>query len=188
MFFVLSKSGSIVSRGIRWFTRGEFSHASFLFERTSIVRDAIDAFCHTYPEQAGPYVPELFSKEPLIIEAVWPRVRAVRFSQAFTDPASYRVFCVGTSVEQDVKLIAWCLQQLGKPYDLVGDIHFFTRQGYAVQPEHKWFCSEMLFEGLERIAILLFLLTEGWEVWPDLCKRSPIVRPSCWQPLKPITT
>lgn len=62
-------------------------------------------------------------------------------------------------------------QQRGKKYDYVGVLRFVTRRRRG--DNEKWFCSELVFEALKSAKIPLFVRTEGWEVSPDMLKRSP---------------
>ena len=144
MRILLSKSGNVISRGIRWFTRGEWSHASLLFDSDHV------------------------------IEAVYPRVRTVSFKAEYPDPKQYQIFWVDVTDEQLKSVLKYASAQIGKPYDLKGDWHFFTRQNYESQPDTKWFCSELVYESFHEAGIDLFSETRGWQVWPDLLKRSTL--------------
>ena len=136
----------MVSRGIRWFTRGEYSHATLLFD------------------------------SDYAIEAVYPRVRAVYFKSVYKDLTKYKVFEVVTTDEQHKAILAYSAAQINKPYDWVGDLHFVTRQDYANQPDNKWFCSELVFESFKQAGVELFKNTEGWQVDPDMLKRTTLAK------------
>lgn len=133
-----------MSAGIRWFTRGQLSHASLL------------------------------TPDNRVIEAVWPRVREQHFLKSFPNGSEYEIFEVPANKSQEAVIIEYARKQIGKPYDLIGDLHFFTRQGYQGQPDNKWFCSELVFQAFTEGGIKLFNETEGWEVWPDMLKRSTL--------------
>jgi uncharacterized protein YycO len=145
MRFVLSRSGNVISKGIRWWSRGKWSHARLLFD------------------------------DGVIIEAVWPRVRKVVFNPT-EDQGNYQIFEVQTTRQQHADILSYAQLQIGKRYDLIGDLHFVTRQDYASQPDTKWFCSDLVFESFREGGIDLFWDTRGWEVWPDLLKRSMLAR------------
>ena len=77
--------------------------------------------------------------------------------------------------EQEAVVRAYAEKQIGKPYDWIGDAHFVTRQDYENQPDDKWFCSELVFESIGQV-LWLFARTRGWQVAPDLLKRSKDLR------------
>ena len=147
MRVILSRGGNPISRTIRWITRGPWSHASLL------------------------------RPDNMVLEAVWPRVRLLPFAVWVKPmkPSNFQIFTVETTAPQSEDVCAYALAQVGKPYDLIGDLHFLTRQGYADQPDTKWFCSELVFESFREAGIHLFARTEGWQVDPQLLARSTLV-------------
>lgn len=147
MEIILTHSGNPFARGIRWFTRGAYSHAALRF-----------------PNQT-------------VIEAVWPRVRELPFVSwaATMERGSYDIFTLDATQLDTALIYTYAHAQVGKSYDLVGDLHFVTRQDYATQPDDKWFCSELAFEACFATGIVLLARTRGWQVSPDLLSRSPLL-------------
>jgi len=148
MKILLTDSGNIFARGIRWFCRGNWSHAAMLFS------------------------------DGTVIEAVWPKVRKIPFAEWLEGKGTqFKIFTVETSEAQTAGIRAYAEAQIGKPYSLSGDLRFVTRQNYESQPDDDWFCSEYDFECFyEGAAIALFARTRGWQVWPDMLQRSVLVK------------
>jgi uncharacterized protein YycO len=146
MRFVLKKGTTTLDDAIKWFTRGAYSHASLL------------------------------TPDDRIIEAVWPKVREQAFLESYPEKCKYNEFEVKTTPYQDALITEFARKQVGKPYDLIGDLRFVTRQNYQSQPDNKWFCSELVFQSFLAGGVTLFNKTEGWEVCPDLLKRSPLAK------------
>lgn len=146
MRFILTSSGSIPSRFIRWFTRGAYSHAALLFSDNTV------------------------------IEALPGGVRKLIWQDWLEDnqDSRYVILSVKTTDAQEELMRRFAEDQDGKPYDWMGDWHFLTRQGYAQQPNDKWFCSELVFETFEEGGVKLFLRTEGWEVSPEMLNRTTL--------------
>jgi len=71
------------------------------------------------------------------------------------------------------KAWAWADSQVGKPYDFTMVARFLSRRGESSRSKEKLFCSELVFNALRQGALELFKQTQGWEVSPDLLKRSP---------------
>ena len=142
----LYKSRTIVSRLIRWQTRGEYSHAALHFDGIT----SIEAW-HKGGVQQGS-IGHLHGKgtEIDVYEIVPPYN-----DQAISDYAE---------------------AQVGKPYDFTMVARFMSRRGESRRSKGKLFCSEMVFDGLGLGGVHLFRKTEGWEVSPDLLKRSPLLR------------
>lgn len=146
MRFLLTHSGTPLAKGIRWFTRGHFSHVAMLFS------------------------------DDTVIEAVWPRVRKLTFNdwaKEMGEGEEYKIFTLDTDKEEGIR--AYAEAQVGKPYDIIGDLHFVTRQDYPTQPDSEWFCSEVAFESCWVNDVLLFARTRGQDVSPDMFSRSPLL-------------
>ncbi len=144
MRIILCKGNGRVSRLIRWFTRGEYSHAALLFSDNVVIE------AHA---QHG--VQHLYLSTWMVLNP-----------QAGAD-----IYELDLTPEQEAVVRAYAMVQVGKPYDWIGDLHFVTRQDYEQQPDDKWFCSELVFESIGQV-LWLFARTRGWQVAPDLLKRS----------------
>lgn len=146
MRFVLKKGTETLDDTIKWFTWGKYSHMSLLTD------------------------------DNLVVEAVWPRVRKLPFSVAYPRLSLCDVFHVDTTPEQDKQIISFALAQVGKPYDLIGDLHFLTRPNYVNEPDDKWFCSELGFRAFLEGKIELLARVEAYKVYPTLISYSPLAR------------
>ena len=144
MRIILSRGGNPISRTIRWLTWGDWSHASLL------------------------------TPDNTVIEAVWPRVRTLPFAEWVQGVAAkdFQIFTVQTTVAQTEDVIAFAHEQVGKHYDLAGDLHFLIRKNYAQEPDDRWFCSELVDRCFKEAGVELFARTEAWRVDPELLSRS----------------
>lgn len=142
----LYKSNTVISKLIRWQTRGTYSHAALHFGDGS----AIEAW-HKGGVQSGP-VGHLHDKgtEVDIFEI-----------DAFYYPKLTQMYA---------------LEQVGKKYDFRMVARFVSRRGETSGSKDKLFCSELVFDALVYGGLPLFEHTKGWEVSPDLLKRSPYLK------------
>lgn len=139
----LYKSKALVSRLIRWQTRGEYSHAAL----------------HFYGDTAI----EAWHKGGVQIGAV---------GQLHDKGTKIDIFHINKFFLEDVTQV-FAEAQVGKGYDFRMVARFLTRQSEARGSDAVWFCSELVFEALLKGGCELFKNTKGWEVSPDLLKRSP---------------
>ena len=142
----LYKTGGIISRLIRWQTRGEYSHAALLFDGET----SIEAW-HKGGVQEGP-IGHLHSKGTQI--------------DVYEIDAPH---CEGLIRE-------YADAQVGKPYDFMMVARFMSRRGETKRSKGKLFCSELVYMAMEYGGVDLFHHTEAWEVSPDLLKRSPLLK------------
>ena len=138
----LYKSKTMVSRLIRWQTRGDYSHAAI-----HIHGMAVEAW-HRGGVQRGP-IGHLHEKG--------------------TEIDIFKI----TGLHVPLLVEAFALEQVGKPYDFTMVGRFLSRRGESRRSKTKWFCSELVFDALAEGGLRLFRNTQGWEVSPDLLKRSP---------------
>ena len=142
----LHKTRGLISRAIRWQTRGTYSHASLIFvDPTSSM--AIEAW-HRGGVRCGPVGHLQNPDDPIDLYAV------------------NAPFDLGNTLE-------FALEQVGKPYDfrmVAGFVSRRTRE--ARRSLGKWFCSELVYAALEKGGLRLFNQTKPFEVSPDLLKRS----------------
>jgi len=143
----LFKSRSLIGRLIRWQTRGEFSHAALVTESGAVYESR---------EFIGVRkMPSLASATPKCDKAV--------------------LFTVDIDAETEARVARFCESHLGEPYDYLSVARFISRRKEAASSRSKWFCSELVFDALKYAGVELFRETSGWEVSPDLLKRSPLV-------------
>jgi len=138
----LYKSKTIVSRLIRWQTRGDYSHAALHCDG-----EAIEAW-HRGGVQRGP-IGHLHKKGTVI--------DIFKVNKLYTNTLTK----------------AFAVEQVGKPYDFTMVGRFVSRRGVSRRSKKKWFCSELVFDAFVEGGLRLFKNTQGWEVSPDLLKRSP---------------
>lgn len=74
------------------------------------------------------------------------------------------------------RLEKWLDEQVGKKYDLTMVFRFITRMQEARRSSGKWFCSEYVYAGFQKVGVELLARTEPWEVSPNLLRRSPKLR------------
>ena len=140
------RSEGIVSRLIKWQTRGPYSHASVLLDDgtiwESVASDGVRR-CHatTYAKQ---YAANQIDSAKVIL----------------TD-------------EEYERFIQCWMEQEGKPYDRSGVLGFVTRRRQTTHSNARWFCAEILYYALSTVCGPLFNKTEPWEVHPTLLARAP---------------
>jgi uncharacterized protein YycO len=139
----LYKSKGIIGTLIRWQTRGEYSHAALHLDDMT----AIEAW-HRGGVQRGP-IGHLHKKGTVI-----------------------DVYDIAPLFVEDL-VRDWAQAQVGKPYDFIMVARFMSRRGESSRSKKKLFCSELVFNALQQGGLSLFKKTSGWEVSPDLLKRSP---------------
>jgi len=140
----LYKSNTIISKLIRWQTRGKYSHAALHFGGDKV---AVEAW-HKGGVQKGP-------------------VGHLHANGTQIDIYDIKRFFFEDVVE------AYATEQVGKPYDFTMVARFMSRRGESSRSKEKLFCSELVFDALNKGGLNLFKKTRGWEVSPDLLKRSP---------------
>ena len=157
MRYILVKGTGIVSKLIRWQTRGQYSHAALLFSDNVVIESRERHYdIATKKHTSG--------------------VQKVSFDywKQLIGDAPFTVFDVEPITNDDEsKIRAFAESQIGKPYDYLGVLRFITRKNYQSQPDDKWWCSELVFQAIAEV-VLLFANTEGWWVNPDLLQRTPL--------------
>jgi uncharacterized protein YycO len=148
-----------VSKLIEWQTRGYDSHSALLFSDDTV----IESRERHYDRLTGTHK----SGVEKLSFADWKLVNP---------GIKFRIFYVETTPEQEANIRAFAEAQVGKPYSYLGVLRFITRQDYQNQPDDAWWCSEIVFQAFLAGPVVLFKLTEGWEVSPQLLPRSPLAR------------
>lgn len=149
VYVCLHRGTSLVSRMIRWHSRGNYSHASIVLPdgRHCESREGKGVLMHPKFTLTNPS--ELVD---------WFTVDNLTAAQV-------------------ARLVAFFEAQVGKPYDWPMVFGFVSRsriEGH--ESAGKWFCSEMDYAGFVDIGIHLLARTHAWEVDPDMLSRSPALR------------
>jgi len=147
MRIALFRSKSFISRAIRWQTRGDFSHAAIVSDGGTLWE----------------------AKEFVGVH------RLDHFMDAVDPGETFEMFRVETTPHQTRMMIDWLNAQCGHKYDYRAVLRFLTRE--PVEEDGDWFCSELAFEAFYQAGVELFRDTRGWQVCPDMLKRSTLVKP-----------
>jgi len=160
----------IPSRAIRFLTRSDYSHSSFLFDagacsaasgmvkrgvdlgkiKNIAVGSTVEAWQPTV--QNAPSVSALHTKGT--------KIDIFKFVQPLT-------------VLEEEKLLLTLEPEIGWPYDWKNVIKFVTkRQG---SPDGAYFCSELVYAMTRAIGRELLARTNPWECPPDWIHRSPLL-------------
>jgi hypothetical protein len=139
----LYKGKTMISRLIKWQTRGEYSHAALI----------VDGVLYEAKEFKGVLKRKAYDDE---------------------DKITYDDFLVSIEKEKKAPLVEFLEKQLSKKYDYISVLRFITRSQETRKSAGKWFCSEIIFAALKKVGIVLFNLTEPFEVNPDDLKRSVV--------------
>lgn len=143
----LFRGRSLLSRLIRWQTRGEYSHAALLFSDGLFV-EAREGVGVRF-SQAG-----VFARPGERVD--W--------------------FAVMVTPTQEDDLRAFCYQQRGCQYDYRAIVAFVTRTHLTTEHATRWFCSELVYAAFQAAGIRLLRGTCPWEVSPALLARSPLLQ------------
>lgn len=148
-----SKGKSLISKFIKWFQWG-------------------DAHTHTF------YIPEsqINLDNPEIIEA-WHNPNGVKKQQFFknhTVGTEFDIYYVEATEEQYINFEAFMISKIGFKYDFLGFFGFATRLK-STESTDKYFCSELLFDGLIHVGIELFKNTVPQEISPAMFIKSPLL-------------
>lgn len=81
----------------------------------------------------------------------------------------------GLTPSQSAVAHRWAEAQCGKPYDYLGVLRFMSRRTSSAN--HRWFCSELVFEAFMRAGLPLLARTPSSRVSPGLLSRSPLLVP-----------
>lgn len=140
---------SLISRMIRWHTRGLWSHAAIV----------IDGVVYEAREGRG------------VIKRRWG-------TSGYPDKAwTLRTPVEALSLEQVEAMKNWLDVQMGSPYDYVQVSRFLTRFKWTRRmSDGKWFCSELVFEAFKQVGVDLFDNVEAFEVPPVWLDRTVLLR------------
>lgn len=85
---------------------------------------------------------------------------------------SIAMFAVEVGAQQKSDAVRFLEKELGCAYDYISVLRFISRRDGG--SPNRWFCSELVFCALERADIHLFNESQGWQISPDLLKRSTL--------------
>ncbi|MFH0878564.1 MAG: hypothetical protein V2A34_02515 [Lentisphaerota bacterium] len=109
-----------------------------------------------------------------IIEA-WSKgvTHTRRFDDDHMQGTIIELFKVRLTEGEESGLEEFLLSQKGKAYDWAGILAFASR--LEIQSQDKWFCSELLFAGFDKIKKPLLARIPAWKVPPGLLLNSPLL-------------
>lgn len=127
----------LVSKAIRWQTRGRYSHAAWLLPTGEVIESHIRSGVRL---ASSPFVQNG-------IEATFD---------------VYAVRCLTGA--QCLAISAFLRRQIGAKYDMLGILRFLA--GVNRDNFHRWFCSELVAEACEEAGRPL-LRTDAWKISPE---------------------
>lgn len=135
----------LISRAIRWQTRGRYSHAAILFSDGVLIE----------------------ARERFGVRRLWPYAAAV-----YLGAERAELFRLTVPV-QEAPARAFAEAQLGKAYDIGSVLRFITRSQETRTGSGKWFCSELTFATLTKAGAPPLARIEPWAVSPEHLSHSP---------------
>jgi len=159
VYFGASKGKSFISKIIKWFQWGDpHTHIFYVVSKDDI-------------------------KNPTVIEA-WhePLLRGgqVRLGKFFeenkyhTKGTEITYYSLSVTPQQKVALEKYLMSKIGFKYDLLGILGFATRLSNT-HSSNKYFCSELIFDGLQHIGVDLLKDTVPQSVTPAMFVKSPLL-------------
>lgn len=145
-YIAFYRGTSFISRAIKWFTWGNFSHVSYIFDDDRV----IEAW-----HKGGVVERQSFH------ESHKPGTRVER----------YKVKDM-THV-QEVEFIDKLRKEVGKKYDFRGIVGFIRRAD--THDFLKWFCSELIMQKLKDVGIDLLCRVKAYQVSPSELNQSPLL-------------
>lgn len=147
MQIALYRGTSLISKLIRWQTRGEYSHAAVILLDST----AIEAW-HK-PGQVR---------------------RQQSLSQGHTPGTAVDIFDVELEPRQEFACEDFLRRQLGAPYDFMAIARFLTKRD--ADSQEKWFCSELVFAAYEFAGVELLQNITANRVHPSMLSYSPLLK------------
>lgn len=152
MKILLHRGHGPVSLAIRWQTRSLYSHAGLCLPDGSVV------------------------------EAWWPRVRqtsGIGAGHRHLERIDIFDFARPLTKAEAESMTARATRLVGARYDWKSVLRFVTRERSA--EDHRWFCSELVYDVCARGGHPLLARTPAWRVPPDWIARSPALKFIGWQ-------
>jgi uncharacterized protein YycO len=135
------KGISRISRFIRFFNWGDYSHVAWVDNETM---ECIESWA------------------PCGVRMV-PTIH-----HQHTPGTPVDIFSVQTTDEQEKAVREFLLSQVGKAYDWPGIASFVTRRKSGEDPAEKWFCSELIMAAYQSIGVNLLERIPAYKVSPSM--------------------
>lgn len=151
VYVCLHSGTSLVSRLIRWHSRGDYSHASIVLPdgRHFESREGQGVLCHRKFALTNP-----------------------------TEIVDWFVLADPLDEAEVARLATWLESQVGKGYDWWMVAGFLSRSPIeATASAGKHFCSELVYGGLAAVGCLLLRTHDAWRISPVMLGLSLRLRP-----------
>jgi len=119
IYYIAFKGISLVSKLIRFWTRGDYSHVGVLINK--------DVYIEVWPESKFNAISMKWDKGSPFIKHK-PKTEVTIFELEFKNKDDY------------LRMVNWYYSLIGKPYDWLAIIGFVLR--FKLKPNNKYFCSE----------------------------------------------
>ena len=145
-YIAFYRGTSLISRIIRKFTWGEFSHVAYMFEDGRV----IEAWHRGGVQERKSYHDG---------------------HTAGTRIERYQI--EGMTVMQEELFVQALRHEIGCKYDLKGIVGFIRRR--AINDMNKWFCSELIMQKLKDVGIEFLLRIKPYQTSPTELNVSPLL-------------
>lgn len=145
----LYRGRSVLSRAIRWQTRGEYSHAAWVLPDRSVI-------------------------EAWAPGGVQHNVSLGRAHTAGTVVDLYAIR--GLTAPQHEEIERFLRSELGGGYDYGNLLKFMSRRRGG--HNERWFCSELVFAACVAAGVRLLERIAAWQVSPSMLALSPLLVPA----------
>ena len=143
--FAFYRGISLVSKAIKWFTRSNYSHVSY-----------IDGSGQVY-------------------EAWPPRARITpSYNVGHAAGTIIDLYRCPMSPTQEATMVAYLTGCIGIKYDFAGVLGFISRRAGA-QRQDKLFCSEMIVDACRAAGVILIERTPSYAISPGHLSTSPLL-------------
>ena len=85
-------------------------------------------------------------------------------------------FKIDLTKYQELGLVEYLENQLGKHYDYIGLLGFIFYINFRANNSNKLFCSELVFEALKHVGVLLLDRVKGYKISPVILSYSPVLK------------
>ena len=144
MIIAAYKGRSLISKLIKWQTRGKYSHVAVMLSDNEIIE--------AWHSPA--------------------RVRVIHsLSEGHKPGTPIDLFEVKTTPAQDKSIRHFLRSEVGKKYDFAGVARFLSRR--SKDNADKWFCSELAFSAFRSADIDLLKRIDAYQVDPVALSTSP---------------
>ena len=154
---------------------GDEAHSEFWFsEQSDFPRIAVSSMRGSYrPSRFASYNPLSWIDRihqwvwtgPTVGDGVFCRVRD------FTNP-HYKYYGLPLTPNEIDRLFMFSFEQDGKPFNLAGNLRCWNKHTYKRTSGQKWYCAELMYQGLKKSGVLNRLLTEG-RIDAEFASRNP---------------